>query len=184
LRLLTRSSLTGPYSALHIASASADITASANVLIIARSRSGLAGARISSVRAFSGRPPGAVIMLIPFEPSTLRHFDNQPMAVSPCGHQPEWRDKHPGSGPTRYATSKDATPHAWAVLRVRSRSSRLRKAGVSPSGRGLLQFELQPDASLNGDAPGPPPARRVNPSRGCSGRGRTTLCGTRCTVHR
>src|SRR4051794_8837314 len=92
LRWLTRSSLTCPYSALQSASASADMSASVNVLIIARSRSGLAEARLSSVRACRGRLSGAVIVLISFE---ARHFEDQPVAVSLCGHRPERRDKPP-----------------------------------------------------------------------------------------
>lgn len=62
----------GEGSALQRASASADMSASANVLTIARSRSGLAAARLSSARACRGRLSGAVIVLISFEASTLR----------------------------------------------------------------------------------------------------------------
>jgi hypothetical protein len=56
-----------PYSASQRASASADMSASANILIIERSRSGLAEARLSSVRACRGTLSGAVIVLISFE---------------------------------------------------------------------------------------------------------------------
>src|SRR6266571_3215932 len=51
LREFTRSGVTSPYPALHRASTSASIIRCANPLIISRSRSGLADARVSSNRA-------------------------------------------------------------------------------------------------------------------------------------
>src|SRR5690242_14467957 len=105
LRWLTRSSLTWPYSALQRASASADMSASANVLTIARSRSGLAAARLSSARACRGRLSGAVIVLISFG---LRHLEDQPVAVRLCGPHPN-AGANPRIRSNPYTTSLDAT---------------------------------------------------------------------------
>src|SRR3954454_15846268 len=105
LRWLTRSSLTCPYSALQRASASADMSASANVLTIARSRSGLAAARLSSARECRGTLSGAVIVL---SPSRLRHFEDQPVAVHLCGHHPD-AGANPRIRSNPYTTSLDAT---------------------------------------------------------------------------
>jgi hypothetical protein len=78
------------------------MSASANVLTIARSRSGLAAARLSSARACRGRLSGAVIVLISFEASTLRRSAGGRSRI--------------GSNP--YTTSLDATrvPHRILFL--------------------------------------------------------------------
>jgi hypothetical protein len=99
------SSLTCPYSALQRASASADMRASANVLTIARSRSGLAAARLSSERACRGRLSGAVIVLISLG---LRHLEDQPVAVQLCGHHPD-AGANPRIRSNPYTISMDAT---------------------------------------------------------------------------
>ncbi|CAG6392184.1 hypothetical protein SCOCK_150156 [Actinacidiphila cocklensis] len=52
----------------------------------------VAEAKFSSVRACRGTLSGEVIVLISFE---ARHFDDQPVAVSLCGHQPGRRSKPP-----------------------------------------------------------------------------------------
>src|SRR5919205_1014791 len=61
LRWLVRSSLRCPYGAPQIASASADISASANVFTIARSRSGLADSSCSRRKPAGSTLLGAVI---------------------------------------------------------------------------------------------------------------------------
>src|SRR4051812_43954978 len=81
------------------------MSASANVLTIARSRSGLAAARLSSARACRGRLSGAVIVLISFE---LRHLEDQPVAVHLCGHHPD-AGANPRIRSNPYTTSQDAT---------------------------------------------------------------------------
>src|SRR5918912_3676409 len=67
LRWLVRSSLRCPYGAPQIASASADISASANVCTIARSRSGLADSSCSRSSPAGSRLLGAVIALVSFD---------------------------------------------------------------------------------------------------------------------
>src|SRR5690349_24170378 len=79
--------------------------ASANVLTIARSRSGLAAARLSSARACRGTLSGAVIVLISF---VARHFEDQPVAVHLCGHHPD-AGANPRIRSNPYTTSLDAT---------------------------------------------------------------------------
>jgi hypothetical protein len=88
------------------------MSASANVLIIARSRSGLAAARLSSARACRGRLSGAVIVLISFE---LRHLEDQPVAVHLCGHHPD-AGANPRIRSNPYTTSQDATRICRAAL--------------------------------------------------------------------
>src|SRR5690349_18284633 len=69
------------------------MSASANVLIIARSRSGLAAARLSSARACRGRLSGAVIVLISFKDLVV--LKDQPVAVLISGHSLRRRAKRP-----------------------------------------------------------------------------------------
>jgi hypothetical protein len=64
---LVRSSLRTPYGAPQIASASALISASANVFTIARSRSGLAVSTCSRRKSAGSTPLGAVIALVSFD---------------------------------------------------------------------------------------------------------------------
>jgi hypothetical protein len=99
-------SLTCPYSLLQRTSASADMSASANVFTIARSRSRLAAARLSSASACRGRLSGAVIVLISFE---LRHLEDQPVAVHLCGHQTD-AGANPRIRSNPYTASQDVTP--------------------------------------------------------------------------
>lgn len=87
------------------ASASADMSTSANILTIARSRSGLAVARLSSARACRGTLSGAVIVLISFG---LRHLEDQPVAVHLCGHHP-YAGANPRIRSNPYTISMDAT---------------------------------------------------------------------------
>ena len=67
LREFTRSSLRCPYGAPQIASASALISASANVFTIARSRSGLADSTCSRRKPAGSTLFGAVIALVSFD---------------------------------------------------------------------------------------------------------------------
>ncbi|MEU6708670.1 hypothetical protein ABZ940_33890 [Streptomyces wuyuanensis] len=68
----------------------AGMTASANGLITVRRRSGLAVARLFSVRACRGRSLGAAVVLIA---RGLRHLEDQPVAVLVSGLSLRRRDK-------------------------------------------------------------------------------------------
>ncbi|MFI9825899.1 IS30 family transposase [Streptomyces sp. NPDC052013] len=108
------------------------MSASANVLTIARSRSGLAAARLSSAMACKGRLSGAVIVLISFE---LRQLEDRPVAVLVSGHSLRRRDKHPDQVGAHTPLLRTQPPRT-------SRTSKRAKLAADPELKAEVQAKL------------------------------------------